>query len=126
MTTSLFTSKANKPDTMDQDIDYYLGPDSPLCDSLHGFAPRDGQLDMAQAVTTALESGADLVVEAGTGTGKTMAYLIPALLSGQRVVISTGTKTLQDQLYHRDLPTVSAALGRPVKVRQLKGRSNYL
>ena len=55
-----------------------------------------------------------------------MAYLIPALLSGQRVVISTGTKTLQDQLYHRDLPTVSAALGRPVKVRQLKGRSNYL
>ncbi len=126
MTTSLFTSKANKPDTMDQDIDYYLGPDSPLCDSLHGFAPREGQLDMAQAVTTALESGTDLVVEAGTGTGKTMAYLIPALLSGQRVVISTGTKTLQDQLYHRDLPTVSAALGRPVKVRQLKGRSNYL
>ncbi|MDG1462189.1 MAG: ATP-dependent DNA helicase, partial [Gammaproteobacteria bacterium] len=111
---------------MNQDIDYYLGPDSPLRDSLKGFAPREGQLDMAHAVTNALQTGDDLVVEAGTGTGKTMAYLIPALLSGQRIVISTGTKTLQDQLYHRDLPTVSKALGRPVKVRQLKGRANYL
>jgi ATP-dependent DNA helicase DinG len=111
---------------MDQDIEYYLGPDSPLGDSLKGFAPREGQLDMAQAVAAALESGSDLIVEAGTGTGKTLAYLMPAILSGRRVVISTGTKTLQDQLYHRDLPTVSAALGRPVKVRQLKGRANYL
>jgi ATP-dependent DNA helicase DinG len=111
---------------MDQDIDYYLGPDSPLGDNLKGFAPREGQLDMAQAVAAALQSGSDLVVEAGTGTGKTLAYLIPALISGRRVVISTGTKTLQDQLYHRDLPTVASALGRPVKVRQLKGRANYL
>jgi ATP-dependent DNA helicase DinG len=111
---------------MNQDIDHYLGLDSPLRESLTGFAPREGQLDMAHAVTNALQTGDDLVVEAGTGTGKTMAYLIPALLSGQRIVISTGTKTLQDQLYHRDLPTVSRALGRPVKVRQLKGRANYL
>ncbi len=111
---------------MDYDIDHYFGPESPLADSLQGFKPREGQLDMARAVSEALESGHDLVVEAGTGTGKTMAYLMPALLSGRRVVISTGTKTLQDQLYHRDLPTVSKALGRPVKVRQLKGRANYL
>jgi len=111
---------------MNQDIDQYLGDDSPLRDSLKGFAPRQGQREMAQAVADALQTGEDLVVEAGTGTGKTLAYLIPALLSGQNIVMSTGTKTLQDQLFHRDLPTVASALGMAVKVRQLKGRANYL
>jgi len=81
---------------------------------------------MALAVADALESRGRLIVEAGTGTGKTFAYLLPALLSGGRVIISTGTRTLQDQLYHRDLPAVSRAIGRPVKVALLKGRANYL
>ena len=99
---------------------------SPLAASLQGFAPRAGQSRMAEAIAAALADGDNLVVEAGTGTGKTLAYLVPALLSGQRVILSTGTKTLQDQLFHRDLPTVAAALGRPAKTVQLKGRSNYL
>ncbi len=81
---------------------------------------------MARAVGAALENRETLVVEAGTGTGKTFAYLVPALLSGRHTVISTGTRTLQDQLFHRDLPALSAALGRPVSVALLKGRANYL
>ena len=67
-----------------------------------------------------------LVVEAGTGTGKTFAYLLPALMSGRKTIISTGTKALQDQLYHRDLPLISKAVGRPVTTALLKGRANYL
>src|SRR5262245_48275020 len=81
---------------------------------------------MARCVGQALAALEPLVVEAGTGTGKTFAYLVPALLSGRHVIISTGTRTLQDQLYHRDLPAVSAAIGRPVKIALLKGRANYL
>ncbi len=81
---------------------------------------------MAVAVADALERLDALVVEAGTGTGKTFAYLVPALLSGRRIIVSTGTRNLQDQLYHRDLPVVSQALGRPVQVALLKGRANYL
>lgn len=81
---------------------------------------------MARAVGNALEHQELLVVEAGTGTGKTFAYLVPALLSGRHTIISTGTRTLQDQLFHRDLPTLAAALGRPVTVALLKGRANYL
>ncbi len=81
---------------------------------------------MARAVSDALENQDTLVVEAGTGTGKTFAYLVPALLSGKRVLISTGTKTLQDQLFAKDLPTVAGALGLPVRLALLKGRANYL
>ncbi|MCB1823006.1 MAG: DEAD/DEAH box helicase, partial [Candidatus Competibacteraceae bacterium] len=81
---------------------------------------------MAEAVVAALEEGDTLVVEAGTGTGKTYAYLIPALLSGARVIISTGTRHLQDQLYHQDLPVVRQALNVPVRTALLKGRGNYL
>jgi ATP-dependent DNA helicase DinG len=81
---------------------------------------------MARAVATALEGRGWLVAEAGTGTGKTFAYLIPALLSGRRVIVSTGTRTLQDQLFHRDLPMLAQALGRPATVALLKGRANYL
>lgn len=81
---------------------------------------------MAEAVAEAIENRAHLVVEAGTGTGKTYAYLLPALLSGQKSIISTGTKALQDQLYHRDLPLVAKAIGRPVRTALLKGRANYL
>ncbi len=103
-----------------------FGADGPLARSIPGYVIRDEQIGMAAAVDHALRTRGRLVVEAGTGTGKTFAYLVPALLSGKRVVISTGTRTLQDQLFARDLPTVAAALGRPVRIALLKGRANYL
>lgn len=103
-----------------------LDANGPLATRVPGFAPRVEQQDMAEAVAAALEDRATLVVEAGTGTGKTFAYLVPALLSGRRVIISTGTRHLQDQLYHRDLPTVRDALGVSVQTALLKGRANYL
>src|SRR5512146_2615907 len=81
---------------------------------------------MAEAVEQAIGSGDSLVVEAGTGTGKTFAYLVPALRSGKRVIVSTGTKTLQDQLFHRDLPRVREVLGARLRTSLLKGRANYL
>ena len=104
----------------------YFGPQSPLKRHLPGFQPRAGQAWMAEAVAEAIADAGQLVVEAGTGTGKTFAYLIPALLSGRKTIISTGTKALQDQLYHRDLPLVCKAVGRPVTTALLKGRANYL
>ena len=107
-------------------VEDILGPDGPLARNLPSFAPRAEQIEMARCVAEALDKLEPLVIEAGTGTGKTFAYLVPALLSGRHVIISTGTRTLQDQLFHRDLPAVSAALGRPVKIALLKGRSNYL
>jgi ATP-dependent DNA helicase DinG len=81
---------------------------------------------MAEAVAEAIAGNAVLVAEAGTGTGKTYAYLVPALLSGGKVIVSTGTKNLQDQLYDRDIPTVRRALNVPVTVALLKGRANYV
>ncbi len=103
-----------------------LGPDGPLARVIEGFESRREQQLMADWVGETLASRGMLAIEAGTGTGKTYAYLVPALLSGRQVIISTGTRTLQDQLFHRDLPTVSGALGRPVRVALLKGRANYL
>lgn len=103
-----------------------LGPNGQLAKHLPGFAARPQQQDMAEAVTQALETNSLLIAEAGTGTGKTFAYLIPAMLSGQKVIISTGTKNLQDQLFHKDIPLVRDALGVPVDVALLKGRGNYL
>jgi len=100
--------------------------DGALARSLPGFRPREGQRRMAEAVAAALEAREVLLVEAGTGTGKTYAYLAPVLEAGLKVVVSTGTKTLQDQLFRRDLPALSGALGRPVHVALLKGRGNYL
>jgi ATP-dependent DNA helicase DinG len=97
-----------------------------LANAIDGFATRDEQIRMAEAVANTLRTRGKLIVEAGTGTGKTFAYLVPALNSGQRVIVSTGTKTLQDQLYHRDLPAVARAIGRPVRIALLKGRANYL
>ena len=90
------------------------------------FRPREGQTDMAVAVAQVIESGGALVVEAGTGVGKTFSYLVPALLSGERVLLSTATKTLQDQLHGRDLPRLVEALGLPVRAALLKGRASYL
>jgi len=103
-----------------------LGADGPFSDTLAGFAPRDEQIRMAAAVEQNLAAGGTLVVEAGTGIGKTLAYLVPVLLSGQRTIVSTGTKTLQDQLFFRDLPLVRETLGLSVQPALLKGRANYL
>ena len=86
---------------------------------------RKGQLEMAQAVERALDEKSHLIVEAGTGTGKTLAYLLPALRSGRRVIISTGTKNLQEQLYFKDIPFLESLLG-PLSVCYMKGRANYL
>lgn len=105
---------------------HLLGPQGPLSRHIPAFAPRSAQQEMAEAVATALRSGTTLICEAGTGTGKTYAYLVPALLSGRRIVISTGTRNLQDQLFHRDLPVVRRALAVPVRAVLLKGRANYL
>ena len=109
-----------------QSLIEFFGQESPLKVHLPGFKPRQGQGLMAEAVAETLEQRGKLVIEAGTGTGKTFAYLIPALASGRKTIISTGTKTLQDQLYHRDLPLVGRVLGRPVTTALLKGRANYL
>ena len=97
-----------------------------LASHIAGFNARDAQLQMAQAVGDVISDGGALVVEAGTGTGKTYAYLVPALLSGKKVVLSTGTKNLQEQLFFRDLPKVVKALASPLQLALLKGRSNYL
>lgn len=103
-----------------------LGAEGPFASEVPGFVPRACQQDMADAVEEAIADRQTLVVEAGTGTGKTFAYLVPALMSGKRVIVSTGTKTLQDQLFHRDLPRVRAVLGARLKTSLLKGRANYL
>ncbi|KUM54917.1 ATP-dependent DNA helicase [Rheinheimera sp. EpRS3] len=103
-----------------------FAPGGVLAAHIAGFNARDAQLQMAQAVADVIETPGALVVEAGTGTGKTYAYLVPALLSGKKVVLSTGTKNLQEQLYFRDLPKVVKALASPLQLALLKGRSNYL
>ncbi|MDP3290222.1 MAG: ATP-dependent DNA helicase, partial [Methyloversatilis sp.] len=108
------------------DIPTTFAVDGPLARAIEGFTPRAQQTEMAERVAAAIEQRGVLVVEAGTGTGKTYAYLVPALLSGTKVIVSTGTKTLQDQLFQRDLPTVRGALGVPVTIALLKGRANYL
>jgi ATP-dependent DNA helicase DinG len=109
-----------------EDIGALLGAEGPFARELPGFAPRQVQQTMARAVQLAIDERETLVAEAGTGTGKTFAYLVPALSCGEQVVISTGTKTLQDQLYFRDLPRVRSVLGSRAKTALLKGRANYL
>ncbi len=103
-----------------------LALDGAMARCIDGFLPRQQQQEMAVAVEDAIENYKTLVCEAGTGTGKTFAYLVPALLSGQKVIVSTGTKNLQDQLFQKDLPLVRKALQVPVQTALLKGRSNYL
>ncbi|MCW8917675.1 MAG: ATP-dependent DNA helicase [Gammaproteobacteria bacterium] len=103
-----------------------LGPNGQLAKRLPGFAARPQQQEMAAAVAQALADNSLLIAEAGTGTGKTFAYLVPAMLCGGKVIISTGTKNLQDQLFHKDIPLVRDILGVPVDVALLKGRANYL
>lgn len=103
-----------------------LGEQGRLAQHIPGFRARESQLAMSDAVAEALRERRILMVEAGTGTGKTFAYLAPALLSGEKVIVSTGTRNLQDQLFHRDLPTILKALGVSVRTALLKGRANYL
>jgi len=103
-----------------------LGNDGPVASHLPGFAPRVEQQHLAEAIFRTLEQGEVLIGEAGTGTGKTFAYLVPALLSGQRIIISTGTRHLQDQLFYNDLPLVNRALSTGISTCLLKGRANYL
>jgi ATP-dependent DNA helicase DinG len=108
------------------DLNWIFSQTGPLAVRLTAYKPRADQLAMAQAVLQAVENNRTLIAEAGTGTGKTVAYLVPALLAGGKVIISTGTKTLQDQLFNRDIPTVRDALQLPITVSLLKGRANYI
>jgi len=108
------------------DLEALFSEAGPLARAIPGYRLRPQQVEMAKAVAAAIESRGLLVAEAGTGTGKTFAYLVPALRSGGKVIISTGTKTLQDQLFGRDIPTVRGALRVPVTVALLKGRANYV
>jgi ATP-dependent DNA helicase DinG len=108
------------------DFSEIFGPQGWLAKRIEGFSHRVQQQAMAETVADVMTRGGALICEAGTGTGKTFAYLVPALMSGAKVIISTGTKNLQDQLYHRDLPRVRECLSSPVSSALLKGRANYL
>ncbi len=111
---------------MSAEVERFFSEQSPLASEVASFRPRAQQREMALAVAEAIRDNAILVVEAGTGTGKTFAYLVPALLNGGKVIVSTGTKNLQDQLFQKDLPMVRDALKAPVSVALLKGRANYV
>ena len=114
------------PGKYDADIDRLFSAGGPLAPAVGSFTPRRSQTEMAKAIAQAIADQKTLIAEAGTGTGKTFAYLVPALLWGGKTIVSTGTKNLQDQLFMRDIPTVRAALKAPVSVALLKGRSNYV
>ncbi|WP_253547347.1 ATP-dependent DNA helicase [Herbaspirillum rubrisubalbicans] len=116
----------DSPGVHDAEIDRLFGAGGPLGGAVGSYRPRHAQTEMAKAIATAIANQGTLIAEAGTGTGKTFAYLVPALLWGGKTIVSTGTKTLQDQLYNRDIPTVRNALQAPVSVALLKGRSNYV
>jgi ATP-dependent DNA helicase DinG len=110
----------------EQTIQQVFADNGTLAAHIDGYSARSQQLEMALAIAEAIKNNSQLIAEAGTGTGKTFAYLVPALLTGGKVIISTGTKNLQDQLYSRDLPNVRDALKVPVTVAMLKGRANYI
>lgn len=104
----------------------FFSGDGELSKVISGYQPRAGQVEMAEAIALAIDGKQHLIAEAGTGTGKTFAYLVPAILSGKKVIISTGTKNLQDQLFAKDLPVIRKAIKQPFMAALLKGRSNYL
>jgi ATP-dependent DNA helicase DinG len=107
-------------------VDRVFADDGPLSAAFDGYEPRPGQRRLAAEVARTVDLGGTLVAEAGTGTGKTLAYLVPAVLAGKRVLISTGTRTLQDQVFYKDIPALAAALGTPIRAAYMKGRTNYL
>nr|WP_229466797.1 ATP-dependent DNA helicase [Pseudoduganella plicata] len=117
---------AAPPGKYDAEVERLFGTGGPLGPAVGGFRPRKSQTEMAKAIAQAIAGQETLIAEAGTGTGKTFAYLVPALLWGGKTIVSTGTKNLQDQLFSRDIPTVRKALQAPVSVALLKGRANYL
>ena len=117
---------AAPPGKHDAEVERLFGTGGPLGPAVGGFRPRKSQTEMAKAIAQAITGQQTLIAEAGTGTGKTFAYLVPALLWGGKTIVSTGTKNLQDQLFSRDIPTVRKALQAPVSVALLKGRANYL
>ena len=116
----------NAPGTLPAQVGAAFAEGGALVGALPSFETRDGQRDMAVAAAELFESGGVLLAEAGTGTGKTLAYLVPAILSRHRVLISTGTKQLQDQVYYKDLPALREALGVDFTATYMKGRGNYL
>ena len=120
------TSAPDLPVTHDAEVDQLFSAGGSLSLAIPGFHPRQSQIDMARAIADAISRQGTLLAEAGTGTGKTFAYLVPALLWGGKVIISTGTKNLQDQLFLHDIPVVRKALNVPVSVALLKGRANYV
>jgi ATP-dependent DNA helicase DinG len=126
---AILTEDPVNPDSADdhaEELDQLFGVGGPLGGAVGGFRPRRAQTEMAKAIAGAISTRTTLIAEAGTGTGKTFAYLVPALLWGGKTIISTGTKNLQDQLFSRDIPTVRKALNVPVSVALLKGRANYV
>ena len=110
----------------DLEVEQIFGSTGTLSASIQGYRPRNAQVEMAKEIAFAIEGQKTLLAEAGTGTGKTYAYLVPALLWGGKVIVSTGTKNLQDQLFLRDIPTIRKVLKAPVSIALLKGRANYL
>ncbi|MGB4346639.1 MAG: ATP-dependent DNA helicase [Burkholderiaceae bacterium] len=120
------TSAPDLPVAHDAEVDQLFSAGGSLSLAIPGFHPRQSQIDMARAIADAISRQGTLLAEAGTGTGKTFAYLVPALLWGGKVIISTGTKNLQDQLFLHDIPVVRKALNVPVSVALLKGRANYV
>ena len=111
---------------MTSTLEQVFGAAGPFARTLTGFEPRSGQLAMAQLVERGIMEGMHTIVEAGTGVGKSLAYLVPAIRSRKKVVVSTGTIALQEQLVHKDIPLVKSALGIPLRVTLLKGRAHYL
>jgi ATP-dependent DNA helicase DinG len=112
--------------SLKQAVDAAFSRDGALSRAVEGYEPREGQRAMAEAVASVLADGGVLLVEAGTGTGKTLAYLIPAILSGNRALVSTGTKNLQEQIFFKDLPVLQKTLAVPFTATYMKGRGNYL
>ncbi|MGL4209242.1 MAG: DEAD/DEAH box helicase, partial [Candidatus Adiutrix sp.] len=111
---------------MENEIKKLLGPKGPLATAWPNYEPRAGQLAMALEVARAFTMDDVALIEAGTGTGKTLAYLLPALLSGKKTVVSTGLKNLQDQIFDKDIPFIQKFFGDNFKAVRLKGRENYL
>ena len=107
-------------------VDRAFDRDGPIASTLDRFEVRRRQRELATEVARVFETGGTLIAEAGTGTGKTLAYLVPAALDGRRVLVSTGTRTLQDQIFYKDLPALRRALGQDVRAAYMKGRTNYV
>src|SRR5258705_7498558 len=116
----------SEPENLRTIVAHVFSADGGVASAVEGYEARDGQVAMARAVADVIENGGTLIAEAGTGTGKTLAYLVPAILSRRRVLVSTGTKNLQEQIFFKDLPSLREALNIPFSATLMKGRSNYL